>query len=55
MTELKLEPATEGTKPVEKVVEPVKNPPVQVPPAQDKNTVKPVEASKADEKVAPVV
>ncbi len=52
MTDLKLSTATEATKPVEKIVEPVKVPVVpvvEVPPAHDnKNTVKP-EVLKTDE------
>ena len=55
MTELKLHNATEATKPVEKVVEPVKAPGVDAPPARDTNTVKPIEVVKTEEKVAPTV
>ena len=55
MTELKLSTATEATKPVEKIVEPVKVPVVEVPPAHDnKNTVKP-EVLKTDETVPSTV
>ena len=58
MTELKLSTATEPTKPVEKIVEPVKVPVVPVveaPPAHDnKNTVKP-EVLKTDETVPSTV
>jgi hypothetical protein len=53
MTELKLHTATEAPKPVEKIVEPVKTPPVQVPPAHDTNNAKPIEVVKTEEKAAP--
>ena len=60
MTDLRLSTATEATKPVEKIVEPVTVPVVpvvEVPPTHDnKNTVKPVEVLKTEEKVvAPAV
>ena len=55
MTDLKLSTATEATKPVDVIIEPVKTPAVEVPPAHDKNTVKPVEILKTEEKVAPAV
>ena len=55
MTELKLDTTTEAPKPVEKIVEPVKTPPVQVPPAHDTNNAKPIEDPKTDVKVAPAV
>jgi len=53
MTELKLDTATEAPKPVEKIVEPVKTPPVQVPPAHDTNNAKPIEVVKTEQKAAP--
>lgn len=55
MTELKPTMALDANKPVEKVVEPVKAPAVEAPPARDKNTATPIEVVKAGDKIAPAV
>ena len=56
MTDLKPNLTLENNKPVEKVVEPVKTPAVEAPPAgHDKNTVRPIEVVNTDEKATPAV